>query len=34
MLLGVLAFFGATSFVLVRVLRRQRAVPVPAGARA
>jgi uncharacterized membrane protein len=34
MLLGVLACFGATSFVLVRVLRRQRAVPVPAGARA
>jgi uncharacterized membrane protein len=33
-LLGVVAFFGVVSFLLVRALRRQRAVPVPAGAEA
>jgi uncharacterized membrane protein len=32
-LLGVLAFFGGVSFVLVRGLRRYRLTPEPAGAR-
>jgi uncharacterized membrane protein len=31
-LLGVIAFFGAMSFVLVRVLRQQRMAALPAGA--
>jgi uncharacterized membrane protein len=31
-LLGVIAFFGLVSFVLVRALRRRRVPPVPAGA--
>src|SRR5262245_24354716 len=33
-LLGVIAFFGLVSFMLVRTLRRRRALPVGAGARA
>ena len=33
-LLGVIAFFGLVSLVLVRTLRRRRALPVAAGARA
>jgi uncharacterized membrane protein len=33
-LLGVIAFFGIASFVLVRALRRQRLAGVPVGARA
>ncbi len=33
-LLGVIAFLSVVSFALVRVLRRQRLVPVPAGAKA
>jgi uncharacterized membrane protein len=33
-LLGVIAFFGVVSYLLVRVLRRQRLATVPAGAQA
>jgi uncharacterized membrane protein len=33
-LLAVIAFFGVVSFLLVRVLRRQRLATVPAGAQA
>ena len=33
-LLGVIACFGVSSYLLVRVLQRQRAVPAPEGARA
>jgi uncharacterized membrane protein len=33
-LLGVIAFFGLASFVLVHAFRRQRLAAVPAGARA
>jgi uncharacterized membrane protein len=33
-LIGLIAFFGIVSFILVRTLRRQRSVPIPAGAKA
>ena len=33
-LIGLIAFFGIVSFLLVRTLRRQRSVAIPAGAKA